>query len=246
LRVSWQSLAVEDRKESVEGTMPLTTTSSFNRNGELVTRSFPGGDAVAHTYDDNNPDPRDQGNLLEVRKTPGGVTIDHPELRVCYSYASGFQQVGSLTDPRGNKALFEYDERGNLTKKMLPAVTVPNVSVGAGGGRTSRKAKLFETFEYNAAGQLIRSTDGRGAGIEYFYHPAEQPGGETDSGTPPAQTQSPGGYLARMVVDTPGKSRRLKSPPAQVSTQYFLRCVRQYNRAARRQRQRHAFPVRCE
>jgi YD repeat-containing protein len=212
---------VEDRDKSGHGSTLLTTTSSLNLHGEVVSRSFPGGDTVFHKYDEKNTNPLDQGNLLEVRKSPAaGVSADHAELKVRYSYATGFQQIGAVIDPRGHKSHLEFDDRGNLTRRSRPSVTIPEVSAHA-KKHTTRKAKLSESFEYNTAGQMIRSTDGRGASIEYFYHSAETPGGAKDRAGSAGATQSAGGYLARVVVDAAGKERRLKTPPTKISTQYF-------------------------
>jgi YD repeat-containing protein len=221
LLVSAESLSTEDRNGSSGKTVPLITRSIFNRHDEIVRRTGPAGDTIYQTYDEESTDPRNCGNLLEVNRTPApDVDTDQTALITRYSYEPKYQQVKCITDPRGNTTRFAYDERGNLAKKSYPAVTVPKIGKKANGKRTTRQAESSETLEYNEAGQLIRSTDARGAIVEYFYHPIADPGGARSDANSRSYTQRAGGYLARIVRDTIGTERRLKSKPAHVTTDY--------------------------
>ena len=221
LLVSAESLSTRDRKGASGRTVPLISKSRFNRHGEAVRITYPAGDTIDQTYDEESADPRNPGNLLQVSRTPAhGADTDQTELITQYSYEHSHQQVESITDPRGNTTQFEYDDRGNLVKKSYPAVTVQKIVRKANRKRTTRKVKSSESFEYNEAGQLIRSTDPRGARVEYFYHPIADPGGAKSHASSRSYTQRAGGYLARIVRDAASKERRLKSKPNQVTIDY--------------------------
>lgn len=210
LFVAAGSLSPEDRGGSAGATVPLTSRSRFNRPGELVERVHPAGNAAEWTYDENNNDPRARGNLLRVvRKPAPGVESDQEQITTRYAYEPRFQRRRSITDPRGHTVGFEYDDRGNPTRKTYPEVT-----------GSARAKRLDERFEYNAAGQLIRVTDARGATTRYHYYPAEDPTGAKGREGVQSDAQKAGGYLARVVRDPASNDRRLKGRPAHLVTEF--------------------------
>lgn len=221
LWVSAASLSSDDRVESNDETVPLTTKTVYNRHGEIAQRTSPTGDAIYLSYDEESLDPLNRGNLLEMKRTPApGSDTDQMELITQYSYEPNYQHVKLIIDARGNTTRFEHDDRGNLTEKLYPAVTILKANKKTKEKRATQQANLSETFEYNEAGQLTRFTDARGAKTEYFYHPVAAPGGTGNNENPDSYTQSAGGYLARIVRDADGKERPLKSNPVNFTNDY--------------------------
>ena len=216
LHVAAAALDPEDRGDTEAATVPLTTTSAFNRHGERTRRTEPAGNATEWVHDQDNADPRPRGNLLRVTRYPRpGSAAEARPLSTVYTYEPKWQSVQSVTDARGHTTRFAYDERGRLEAKILPRVTIQEI--GADGGRGAmRTAELHERFAYNEAGQLTRHVDARGAVAEYFYYPL---GARAESGGPPL-TQAPGGYLARIVRDADSPHRRLEGRPANATVSF--------------------------
>src|SRR6202521_1105161 len=223
LLVSAEFLSPEDRGGSSGTMIPVITKSIFNRHGELARGENPAGDIIEQIYDEKSVDPRARGNLLKLHRTPAaGVDTDQTKLITRYCYEPRHQQLESLTDPRGHVTRFKYDDHGDLAKKSYPAVTIPKIgNKKAKGKKTVKRIILVENSEYNNAGQLIRFTNARGATVESFYHRIAHPGGTKSHADPRSYTQKAGGYLARIVGDTAGKKRRLKSKPARVTADYL-------------------------
>ena len=80
----------------------FTNQFEYNRDGEITHRINPEGDSVENTYDSANSDRFQQGNLLQMRRLPGPRGGDQTQLLSTYSYEPLFNQVRTLTDPRGN------------------------------------------------------------------------------------------------------------------------------------------------
>lgn len=221
LFVSGGSLSPEDQNGLSDMTVPVITTSRFNRHGEVVQRTHQAGNIINWTYDEGNKEIRAQGNLLETSEiAASNADNDQTQVATQYTYEPVYQQVKSIINPRGKTTLFEYDNRGNLAKKSYPAVTVPKIVKKASGKQTTQQIRLAESFEYNKAGQLIRSTDTRGVIVEYFYHPIADPGGAKSHASSRSYTQKAGGYPARIVRDVASNKRRLKSKPARLTAEY--------------------------
>jgi YD repeat-containing protein len=216
LQVSAGSLS--PLEEGGEGMVPLTTTSAYNRHGELIHRIYPAGNSTEWIYDQDHVDPRAQGNLLRVTRFPLQESGENGQpLTTRYTYEPLYQQRESMTDARGYTTSFAYDSRGNLARKIYPDVTIQHLSSDA-DSRGIRQVQLIDRFDYNEAGQLIRFTDPSGASIAYFYYPTNDPTGDHDSGSSQNLVQTAGGYLARIVRDPAGENRPLKATPANLIT----------------------------
>jgi YD repeat-containing protein len=218
LYVTPGSLLPADRIGEHDGKVPLTTTSTYNRHGELVQRCYPAGDSTEWLYDHDNPNPLAQGNLLQVSQIPApGSDEEALPLVTRYTYEPLYQQTASQADPRGVITRYEYDARGNLSAKVYPPVTVQEISSDP-GRRGTLTVQMTGRYRYNEAGQLIRYADPRGAAIEYFYYPESDPSGSKVPHPPESLVQSPGGFLARVVRDPAGADRPLEDPPANLVT----------------------------
>jgi hypothetical protein len=96
LHVSARALSPGDQNQVTEGTSPLTTTSNFNRHGELIQRTYPAGNSIKWLFDHDNADPRAQGNILSISQIPiHGSGNDISPLVTRYTYEPHFQQVAS-------------------------------------------------------------------------------------------------------------------------------------------------------
>jgi YD repeat-containing protein len=207
LYVLASSLSPGDRNGVTESTVPLTTPSNYNRHGELIHRTYPAGNLTEWIYDQDNADPRAQGNLLQVTQFPIRESEnDVLPLTTRYTYEPLYQQITSVTNPRRYTTAFEYDSRGNLSKKIYPDVTVQEISSDA-YNRGVQQIQLIDRLEYNEAGQLIRFADPRGASIEYFYYPTSDPIGARSPSNSQSIIQAAGGYLARIVRDPASEDR---------------------------------------
>jgi YD repeat-containing protein len=183
-----------DVRAGTIGSVPVTTLWKHNRYGEVVARQTPDGQVTQWKYDDRQRDPRARGNLLSVTRYPKGtVSSSNPARRTTYVYDKRHQRATSVRDPRGNTTLLRYDERGNLTAKIHPKVSVRT----PGSGRSRRTIALTERFQYNRAGQLTAFIDTRGSVTEYTYYPLSDPWGANGTGSL-RRTSAPGGYLARL------------------------------------------------
>lgn len=221
LYVDAGSLLEEDRNGHIDQ-VPLVTRSTYNDNGELLQRVFPAGDESEWVFDDANQDPLKRGNLLKAIRRPALDTeTDQDEVTMRYRYESKFQRRRSITDPKGRTVEFRYDDRGNMVERIYPEVTIRNVEPGQDRPRTTSKRQLTERFEWNAAGQLLRTIDARGAVVEYWYYPEDDPIGSGDRRRAHRNPERRGGYLAKIVQDPPqGRGSRLAGDPADLTVSY--------------------------
>ena len=98
-----------------------TTRYEYNSGKQGSRTVFPGGHAIEQVYDIANENVLARGNLLTLRRVPAPGSTD-PVLETRYTYKPPYQQVGTITDPRGNKTEFFYDATThNLTRIELPA-----------------------------------------------------------------------------------------------------------------------------
>lgn len=84
----------------------FVTTSEYNDDGELLRTTYPEGNSVEYEYDDANPDRGAQGNRIAETRLPGPRGGDQTQLRRTYSYEPIYNQLRSMTEPRGNDAGF--------------------------------------------------------------------------------------------------------------------------------------------
>lgn len=104
------------------------TTYEYNAEGELTKQIFPEGNSVTYTYDSGASDPSSRGNLLaEIRSADPDRGGDQAELRTTYTYEPIYNQVRTMTEPRGND----------------PSYVPQN-----GGTRSARRYTTTYTFDY--------------------------------------------------------------------------------------------------
>ena len=120
-----------------------TTTYVYNSEKQGSRTVFPGGHAVERVYDTANANVLARGNLLTLRRVPAPGSTD-PVLETRYTYKTPYQQIGTITDPRGNQTEFFYDATThNLTRIELPAPAQPSggtTSPPSGGGASGAQS----------------------------------------------------------------------------------------------------------
>ena len=95
-----------------------TTYSSDKRRTRIV---FPAGNAIERVFDSANKNVLARGNLLTLRQVPPTGSTD-PVLETRFTYKTPYQQLGTITDPRGHVTEFFYDATThNLLRIELPA-----------------------------------------------------------------------------------------------------------------------------
>jgi YD repeat-containing protein len=146
----------------IDGETGVLHRYGYNLGGDIETDTTPitGGsdDVVGHLRRDAN------GNVVEQWSTLDGVI--QPGLMV-YQY----DVWGKLTrsyDSEYKYLYYSYDELGNLIQERKPSDSV----IGANGVNAS--ALVVTTKGYDAAGNLIRETDGNGNSTTYEYNAAGQ------------------------------------------------------------------------
>src|SRR5262249_10968758 len=133
---------------------------------------FPSGHAATSTYDLENPDTLQQGNLLTLTHTPAPHTRGHETpLTARFAYEPLFQFLTSKIDTRGQELRLRYDARGNLTEKIYPRTTVNDLKRDSSGSFQPRIVQSVERSEYNQFGQLVRFIDAEQRITDYFYYP---------------------------------------------------------------------------
>lgn len=193
----------------------LITEAKYNKHGELVHRVNPSGECTDWIFDEHNEDINAQGNLLRVtRSSAPDVKTDQDRLVTEYRYEPLYQQVVSMTDPRGQTLRCEYDDRGNLTTKVFPPVTIIDLGHNR---RRSDIGHLVESFQYNQTGQLTHFVDSNGGSTEYLYYSARDSGLGAHLLSKDGLSSNAGGYLGR-VVRRAAKSD--KSPDSAYSLEY--------------------------
>ncbi len=156
------------------------THYEYNDDSLLIRMVRPNENEEVFDYDEENPDRRSQGNLLQDCRLPGPLGGDQVQICESFQYADGFggccgtNFVTEHTDGSGNTTFHEYDNVGNRTHT------------------THRIPGIVEDFEHNEFGQYtahILPDNGSGdrRRDEYTYY---------DSG--PQR-----GYLQQQIVDAP-------------------------------------------
>jgi len=201
VEVRREAFSAADLPAGAGATVPLVTTFALNRHSEVVARTDPAGGSTSWTYTEDDPDPRNCGNLVRVVRTPQpGVPADQDSLVTAVEVERRFQRNVAITDPRGRTIRHAYDRRGNRTATTYPRVTLQPVGDGDGARPAPVTTTPAQSFIVNAAGQPLRTTHVDGTVTAYAYHPEDDPGGAAGR-TPVDDPAGRGGYLARVTVD---------------------------------------------
>jgi len=167
----------------------FVTTYTYNSDNLKTQETLPAGNGVKYVYDSANPDRRARGNLLVMRRKADMAAADDntDDLVTAMSYEPLFNQVDTLTDPKGNTTQYtydheldpadpKYDTKGNLIFIDHPVVTGPISGSPA------------VEYSYNANGQVTEVIDPNVNVTQFTYEPV--------TGYLSAIVQDPGGVNA--------------------------------------------------
>jgi RHS repeat-associated protein len=81
----------------------FVTTYQYDTDYHLLMETLPLGNTVRYAYDSSNPSRFQQGNLLSVTETPDSARGgDQSATTTSYTYEPIYNQVHTMTEPRGN------------------------------------------------------------------------------------------------------------------------------------------------
>jgi YD repeat-containing protein len=169
------------RADAINGMVAVTTKYAYNEWGEIRERIEPSGRVMQQVREEKAEDPRARGNLLRLQFRTAG----RAEAMTSYLYEPRYQRCTAFI-AGSRKTTFEYDARGNPTRRSLES--------GAGAPRVE------QAFLYNPAGQLVQRTSGSGATTQFAYYPASDPMGSHGRVVGAGDPTQPGGLLAKIIA----------------------------------------------
>jgi RHS repeat-associated protein len=90
------------------------TVYAYNADGRLVQKQMPAGNRVVYTYDSSNSDRYQQGNLLSMQRfADPGRGGDQTSILTTYTYEPVYNQLRTVTDPRGNDGSYVPQNGGS-------------------------------------------------------------------------------------------------------------------------------------
>ena len=130
---------LSDRGQFTKTIDPLGRETNIERDddGNRTELTTPRSFVWDYTYDE-------MGNQTMARQRETGN-------QTSYTFESTFNQIASIARPNGDITNFEYDNKGNFIKLILPDSS-------------------FYTFKYNRAGLMTERKDPLGNKTKYFYH----------------------------------------------------------------------------
>ena len=92
----------------------FVTRHTYNADGERLSTTYPEGNQVEYTYDDNQ-DRHQQGNLIAITGFPGPRDGAQSQIRVTLQYEPFYNQLLVETGPRGNDPSFVPQNGGEAS-----------------------------------------------------------------------------------------------------------------------------------
>lgn len=205
---------------------PITTSRILDQRGLPLSSKDPNGNTTTYTYDEAGHLAVTAAPSVNV-ETAGGTPIQaHPITTTGYNT---FGDPVETQDPNGNTTTTAYDANDNKTSQTLPAYTPPG---------TATPITATTTWTYNAAGQLIQTTDPLAYTTASLYdqlgdlvQATDRNGGKTQatydtngeqlSTTDPtgAQTQATYDWMGRPLTST--VLERYPSPTTSITTDSY-------------------------
>lgn len=145
------------------------TTYTYNVDSIKTSETFPRGNGAVYTYDVSPLDPKKRGNLLEIRRKTDMSAPDNDtnDIVTSITYEPQFNQVKTVTDPKGNVTAITYDYELDAADPRYATngnpifIEYPQIAEGI----------PTEEFAYNSSGQVTQATDANGNMTAYTYDP---------------------------------------------------------------------------
>jgi len=229
-------LTVQDKRGN------MMVTNEYDGNGRVAKQTYADGNTnlFAYTLDASNrvtqTDITNERGVVKrmVFSSAGYVTsiteaLGLPEQQVTtYEYTPA-NLLLSVTDPLGRKSAYEYDARGNMSRKTLLAGTPNAVSTEATYTADYSNVQTFKdltgrvtTRSYDNAGNLVQVADAEGVLFKGSYNGSGQLVSSEDAlgnltsyqydGFDLAQVTDPLGRVSRRVTDGVGRVTATISP----------------------------------
>jgi YD repeat-containing protein len=114
-----------NRRIRTEDQDAFETNFEYNRDGETTRVVYPEGNSIEYSYDDQNKDRLQQGNLLaETRRSDPRRGGDQHFLKTTYTYEPVYNQRRTVTDPRGNDPSFTPQNGGTATAERYTSLAL--------------------------------------------------------------------------------------------------------------------------
>lgn len=97
------------KTEVLAGQPDAVSTYAYDHEGHLTTLTHPEGNSVTNTFDTANPNRRSNGNLLTTVRHRGPRPAAQDSLTTTYTYEPVFNQLRTVTDPRGLTTTYTFD-----------------------------------------------------------------------------------------------------------------------------------------
>ena len=187
----------------------LVTHYSYTTTGAMQSITYPNYNRLFFSYDDKNRDPHARGNIHSVTAESSPDGSGHTTTQVTtWTYDPRFNRVATITTPRGNTILTNYDHHGNTDKVAYPSITLPN----------HHRKQINALYFYNSKNQLIEVVDPRGVVTKYLYNSVASSTQGLPCGTLGADA---GGLLRAIIHDADSPRRRFTDDTAKNAWECF-------------------------
>lgn len=154
----YSSISYDDRGNLTSFVLKddLQSSMTYDEMNNLTSITDPNGNTTTYTYDTN-------GNLIKIsapEEVTTNITVDSRGLPT------------EITNALGIKTQFEYDDYGNLTKTLIPALNLESSARYDNASRltsTTDELNRTKSFEYNKNDFLTGETDAANHATQYEY-----------------------------------------------------------------------------
>ena len=236
-----REVVYSNRNVNPDAAAEYVTTHTYNTALRRISTTLPSGDRIERTYDSENTNRRQQGNMLSQTHIAVSRDAKQSTLTTSFTYEPIYNQLSSETDANGHTTRYVYDyQHANNAVALASQLGVSTSILNAwlaeadvelkggvegqlGGNLVSKTSPLIaladgteqqqiESHAYNVYGQKVKAVDAEGIVTLYNYYPANDPDGDGDL-TQSTRTLDgeTGGYLKSVVLDAESHARRTRT-----------------------------------
>ncbi|HAM50579.1 MAG TPA: hypothetical protein DCP92_07725 [Nitrospiraceae bacterium] len=203
---------------AVTGPNNATTTSTYDANGNLLSKTDAKGNTTTYTYDSN-------GNMLTMTDALNNTTTytynqygqmtsatDPQGNLTVYNFDSSGNLL-SVTDPSGAKTIYQYDQRGNVVSTTSASGQTTTISYDSYGNRSAitDPAGAVTTYTYDISSNMLSQTDPAGNTTTFQYNALNQLVSVTD----------PLGNVTTYTYDAKGNRASVTDPRGKVTSYVY-------------------------